>query len=123
MPNRIQINGLDIEAPDGANISVVNGKVTIDGKPYGSCGTGKIVIETQAAFQLTCDQNVEVRGDVKYGVTAKGNVAANNITGGVEAGGDITATNITGGINAQGNVVCKGNITGGVNARSISQGR
>lgn len=120
---KIKVNGMELEVPDGANVSINNGVVTINGSTVHNVGGANIVISSQGAkFTLKCDKDVTVDGDVNGGIEAKGNVTCRNVTGGVESEGDVKCGNVTGGIEAKGNVACSGNVIGGIEAKTFSRG-
>jgi cytoskeletal protein CcmA (bactofilin family) len=120
----ISVNGISIQVPDGANVSISNGNVTVNGDMAGrvSIGPGNINISNSnnAHFTLNCDNNVTVAGPVSGGVTAKGNVSCTNISGGV-SGVQVKCTNVSGGIEAQGDVQVSGHVSGGIEAKTCNK--
>lgn len=118
----ISINGVELQVPDGASVSIVNGVVQINNNTVHNLGNANIVIGSQGSkFTIHCDKDVTIDGDVAGGVKAKGNVSCRNVTGGIEAN-EVKCGNVTGGIEANGNVVCNGNVTGGIEAGNFSRG-
>lgn len=112
----VVVNGVKIETPDGASISVVNGKVFIGGKQIETAKNEKIEIDvTGALVNLSVDigdvkcQNVE--GDINAG----GSVNADSVGGSVDAGGSVSCDNVGGNVDAGGSVNC-GKIAGSVKA-------
>ena len=118
---KIKVNGLEIEVPDGASFSIVGGEVRIGDSVVHNIGSANVVIGSLGAkFILKCDKDVLVEGDVSGGIEAQ-NVTCRNVTGGIEAKGDVKCSNVTGGIEAR-DVVCSGNVTGGIEAQNFSRG-
>jgi len=106
--SKINVNGLEIEVPDGASISIVNGIVKVNNNSIHDIGSNNIIIGTQGSkFTIHCDKDVMVDGNVSGGIKANGNVSCRNVTGGIEAN-EVTCGNVTGGIISKGNVSCNG---------------
>lgn len=117
--NKCNINGKTINIPDGANVSVKNGKVYINGKLQDDLKDNviKLFIEGNAGNIVTdclvkCNN---VKGDVKAGsyvecdnitgnVEAKNYIECNDIGGDAKAGGYIEAKCIKGSVEAGGYV-------------------
>lgn len=91
---------------DGNNISIRNGRVTIDGKLQDGTLNGVVEVRVVEGIlgRLECDAAVtcgEVRGDVSAG----GSVTCENVGGGIQAGGSVKARGRAGGtIQAGGSV-------------------
>lgn len=109
---RIKINGVEFEVPDGQSVSVVNGVVQIGDSKHQVSRDGLTVEAMGSWFNLDCQGDVVVNGDVQGDVKAN-NVRANAISGDVEAGGDVSSGPISGDLTAQGSVTC-GPVSGDV---------
>ena len=100
---RITIDGANFV---GNNITIRNGKVTIDGKVQDGTLAGVVEVRVVEGVLggLECDASVtcgEVRGDVSAG----GSVSCQNIGGAIQCGGSVTARGRAGGtIQAGGSV-------------------
>jgi hypothetical protein len=104
MSNRIIING---KSYGGRNITIINGKVLIDGVPgeEGLSGVVEIKVEGDLAT-LECDAPVTVNGNVGH-LSAGGSVQCENVGGNVNAGGSINCGDVGGMVNAGGSVNCR----------------
>ena len=104
MVSVITINGVTITA-DSGNVSIVNGKVIVDGKEI-KIGDGKIhEVNIQGDVNnLKCTGNVEVHGNVKGSVDAGGSVVCNDVDGSIDAGGSVKGSRVGGDIDAGGSV-------------------
>lgn len=105
----IQVGGTSYEVPDGANISVVNNVLFVDGKEYsGDYGTSKqllIQIIGNPSFVAVDRGNVDVQGNIEK-LKAGGNaIISGSVTGGVAAGGNVKCGAISGSVSAGGNVI------------------
>jgi hypothetical protein len=105
----VHVNGKTIHVPNGANISIFNDKVFVNGKPWNEDGAAegivKIVIEGTVA-DVKCDAPLEVKGSVEGNVDCAGSVHCGNITGPVDAGGSLHCGNIGGNARAGGSIKC-----------------
>jgi hypothetical protein len=112
------INGRHIELPPGAhNVSIINGKVMIDGKEFdGDCdGKDAIVkIEQGEVVSVKSDRSVTC-GNVKGDVSAQGSVNCDDVGGCVTAGGSVNCDGVGGSVSAGGSVNCD-DINGTVSA-------
>ena len=103
--NKMRINGKVYNIPAGANISVVNNVVLVDGKkiPSDDVQISDVIIEGDTG-PVRADGSVTVNGNVTGNVDAGGSVKAGNVSGKVNAGGSVKAADITGSVNAGGSV-------------------
>lgn len=111
----ITINGKTYRG--GNNISIVNGKVTIDGIPQdGEPLTGVVEVKVEGNLtSLRTDASVTVKGDVLGDVDAGGSVQCGAVGGEVDAGGSINCGAVNGDVDAGGSVNC-GDVQGDVDA-------
>jgi hypothetical protein len=83
----IVVNGIHIDAPDGASVRVINGTVFVDGKKTeggkNEDGVTKVVWEGPCG-PLSADGEIVVKGDV-YGNVNGNSVTCNKVTGDVDA--------------------------------------
>jgi len=117
VPSKVKINGVEIEVPDGASISIVNGDVRIGGKTVGSAKDNYLAIDiTGNVMDVTVDQgDVSVAGTVRD-VNAGGSVVVHgDVAGGIDAGGSVTCETVHGDVDCGGSVAC-GKIAGSVDA-------
>lgn len=93
--SKVNVNGVTIKTPSNASISVVNGKVYVNGKRY----DGEELKDKQVV-------NVIIQGDVKD-IECDGNVTINGDTNGhIKCGGNCSVSGShRGSINAGGNVI------------------
>ncbi|OWK34326.1 hypothetical protein FRUB_10297 [Fimbriiglobus ruber] len=100
------INGVAIDMPAGANISIVNGIVTIGGRKATTYSqSGSVVVNiTGDVGNLTADGDATVTGNAND-VSAGGSVTCGSVAGDVTAGGSVRAAGRLGGsISAGGSV-------------------
>lgn len=88
--NRIVINGNSIET-NGRNVSIINGKIIVDGELlssfnnydikieiYGDCGnietTGNVIVNGNCK-DIDCNGNVTCYGDIQGDIDCNGNVS------------------------------------------------
>lgn len=104
----VSVNGVTINVPDGASVSIINGDVVIDGKPYKGMEKVKpeesIFIEGDFYGNIQTSRSVEVKGNVSGNVDANGSVTCKNVTGNVDANGSVTCGNVGGDVDAGGSV-------------------
>lgn len=101
--NVISINGKTFS---GNNVTIINGKVTIDGVDAGvDSNKEKITIQGNVA-SLQCDHDVEVKGNVTGDVAAGGSVSCNDVGADVTASGSVNCDNVQGNVDAGGSVNC-----------------
>lgn len=117
---RITINGVTVEVPDGQNVSVVNGQVIV-GDSVQVIGDGINIQTNGSKFKLVADGDVIVHGNIAGGIEAKGKVECKNVTGGVVTKGDVECQNVVGGIKAGNDVVCSGNVIGGIKCNTYGR--
>ena len=113
MSNTVTVNGRTIKIPNGSSISVTNGVVLVDGKPYTD--------EPEPGQPLSIDinwngpvANLEVKGnntkvtcgDVKGSVKTNGSVKAGNVGGDVKTQGSVSCGDIGHGVKTMGSVTC-----------------
>ena len=107
--NRIIINGEEITlAPSMNNISIVNGKIIVDGKTVRSELASKVEIIAHGDIKnLNCSDSVTVYGNV--GSIDCGNSCTINgdVHGDIDAGNSVTCGNVAGNIDAGNSVICR----------------
>jgi hypothetical protein len=105
--NRVNINGRCISV-QGNNISVINGKVFVDGKEYKEQPekTEQIILKIEGAVQqLNIDDSVSIEGDVTAEhIRVNGSINCRNIKGSIEAKGSINCDDIEGKVKAGGSI-------------------
>ncbi len=96
---------IDGKTFSGKTISIVNGKVVVDG------------VEQEG--NLVGDINITVNGDVETLENTSGDVKANNVGSIHTVSGDIECGNVSGSVSTvSGDVECRGKIGGNVNTVS-----
>lgn len=100
---KTNINGVEINVPEGARIEVRNGTVYVNGKKY----DGK-ELDSKEPINIIINGNVGV-------CICNGSITANNVVGDIDCGGSCTCGDVTGDIDAGGSVHC-GNVSGSVDA-------
>ena len=101
----IRINGNEITFADGANISICNGSVQINGSFAGNYDSNTPKIEVHGNVgELDCKGSATINGDVKGHVDAGGSVHCGNVGSYVDAGGSVHCGTVSGRINAGGSV-------------------
>lgn len=111
----IRLNGKDFA---GRSITVINGRVIIDGnKLSGEDTTKSIKIEIHGDLaSIRVDRgDVEVHGNVAGNVDAGGSIQCKDVEGNVDAGGSIQCGDVKGDVDAGGSINC-GNVGGSVDA-------
>jgi len=118
---QVNVNGKSFNVRDGANISITNNVLYVDGQEYVGDGYDskefKIEITGGVANVKVERGSVVVHGDAGP-VNAGGNVTCGNIFGGIDAGGNVTCGNVANTIDAGGNITCGsvgGNVVAGGN--------
>jgi hypothetical protein len=105
----------------GKNITIINGKVFIDGKDVTPEGK-EINISVQGnidSLEIDFATSIQVHGDVNKLRSGSANVKCTNITGGVQTGsGDVECTNIEGDVQTGSGDVEATTITGSVKTGS-----
>jgi hypothetical protein len=112
----VYINGKQIvvEGESAASISVINGKVIINGKVVEENATGAVELKIDGPVaNITCDGNVTC-GDVGGDVRAN-SVDARNVQGNVDAKMSVTCGNVGGNVRSGMSVAC-GDVRGSVDA-------
>lgn len=97
--NSVTINGETIKVPNGANVSVINGELFINGKKHKD--------EKLKDKQIV---NIIIEGNVKN-IDCQGSVTVNgNVDGNIDCGGSVSVTGMM-----EGDIDCGGscNIKGG----------
>lgn len=118
--NKIVINGVTVEVPDGANVEVVNNTVRVNGQGVNVQFTNELKIDVNGGLiSLKTDRgSVTVNGNVANGIEAGGSIQCGNVVGNVNGGGSVTCGDVEGDVTAGGSVKC-GNIGGRVNAGGL----
>jgi hypothetical protein len=113
----ITINGVVYGNIEGGNISIINGRVTIDGvlQDQQVQGVVKIIVEGDLA-SLKTDASVQC-GNVHGDVTAGSSVSCDNVEGSVSAGSSVSCENVGRNVSAGSLVTC-GDVGGKVSAGS-----
>lgn len=116
----IIVNGIKIDAPPGASVSVINDVVYVNGQPWKQDGvpeTGVLRIEVKGSVgSLVCDRDVKIVGNVEGDVKAGGSVSCDRVGGKVEAGGSVSCDGVGGDVKSGGSVSCD-EVRGSVYAR------
>lgn len=98
----ITINGVTYS---GNNISINNGKMTIDGVDASNIPDNVMTIKVEGILNsLTCDKSVNVNGTIQGNIEAKGSVNCDDVKGNVNAGGSVNCDDIGGNVNAGGSI-------------------
>lgn len=85
----ITVNGRRVQC-SGRNISIQNGKISVDGKPLECDMTGDIhVVVNGDINQLTCAGSCTVSGDVNGSIDATGSVTCGTVYGDIDAAGSV----------------------------------
>ena len=103
MANRIVINGKQYS---GSSLSIINGRVTIDGVPQGGeavSGVVEVRILEGIVHELHTDVSVTCQ-NVSGNVNAGGSVSCGAVLGSVNAGGSIHCSDVGGQASAGGSV-------------------
>jgi hypothetical protein len=103
----VNVNGKTIRV-HGSNISIINGKIIVDGKPIQEAlDEPNITVIVEGDCQtLSTYGNVEVRGSVGN-VDCRGSChVEGNVTGNIDASGSVTCGDVSGDIDAHGSVRC-----------------
>lgn len=119
---KVTLNGMTIDVPPGASVSVVNGIVLINGtkaadyppdamvrvEVTGHVGelraTGDVAVSGNVTGAIKADGSVTVQGGVGHGVTASGFVKCGEVTGNVSAVGSVQCGRVGGSVTAGGSV-------------------
>jgi hypothetical protein len=103
----VTVNGKTVHVR-GNNISIINDKIIVDGKPLDEAMDAKsitVIVEGNCNRLDTCG-DVEIKGDCGY-VDCSGNChIEGNVTGNVDASGSVTCGDVGGDIDASGSVRC-----------------
>lgn len=103
----IQINGKTYR---GNSVTIINGKVIVDGVVQGSEDLSKeqVINIDATGFRghLSVDGNVNVNGNIDGQIKAQGSVSCNNVYGDVNAGGSVNCDDIKGDVVAGGSINC-----------------
>lgn len=116
----ITVNGRSINIPDGANVSIINDVVIVNGKPWDGNEklSGIVRVEVQGSLMsLNVERgSVEVHGDVHGNVNCgAGAKVDGNVKGSVDAGASVTCNDVGGDVDAGGSVKC-GKVGGDIDA-------
>ena len=89
--NTVTINGQTFQ---GGNVSIINGKVIIDGKEQSDvsgCQTVNVVVNGNVSKGLTCSGNATINGNVIGYVDAGNGVdVSGDVEGDIDAGNSVT---------------------------------
>lgn len=94
-----------IETSGPANVSINNGRITINGRNQDGIKDRTNVSIKGDINNLTVDGDAEINGNVKGDVDAGGNVSCHDVNGNIDAGGNVIAKNAKHNIDAGGNVI------------------
>lgn len=100
----ITINGKTYQ---GNSVTVINGRVIIDGKEVkdGSVPKNVLLIQVEGELgELTTDASVNC-GEVRGNIEAGGSVNCDTVGGDISAGGSVNCDTVHGNINAGGSVI------------------
>lgn len=104
--NKAIVNGVKIDIPEGASVSIRNNKVFINGEEYKSKELenkefANIIVNGNAG-NISCDNSVEVKGDVKGDISCGNSVKIDkNVIGDIDCGNSVSISgNHTGTIDA-----------------------
>jgi len=109
--NKVAVNGQVIEiSGDAMSVSIMNGKVYIDGKLYDT-GNGvsirTLVIHGNVG-DASCDGSLEISGNVSGNASAGGSIRCGDVSGNVSAGGSIRCGDVGGSATASGSLRKRG---------------
>lgn len=104
--NQMQINGVMINVPSNASVSVINGQLYVNGKKY----DGEELENKQVV-------HVTIQGDIKD-IDCGGSVTVNgSVNGSIECGGSVTVDGrVDGSIDCGGSCTVLGNHQGRIDA-------
>lgn len=107
--NSVKVNGKAFQV-SGSNVSIVDGKVYVDGKEI--CDSSKepetiVTVEGDVQNLRGVEGDVVIKGNVTGIVEAGGSVSCGDIGGHVDAGGSVNCKNINGDVDAGGSVNCQ----------------
>lgn len=116
----IRINGVEINAPAGATVSVIGDEIRINGAPFdaGKVAGSILKIEIQGEpLNVRADRaSITVNGNVAGSVDAGGSVqVSGSVTGSINSGGSAVCGAVQGDIDAGGSVTC-GDVAGNIDA-------
>lgn len=121
--NEIIVNGKKFKLPGSySNMSIIDGKVIIDGKELEGIGDSKkyeITIQGNVGSLEVKEGSVTVNGNVEGNVKAGGVVECKDVKGSVEGGNIITVNGSVGGDVKAGNMVNCGDVQGKVTAGNM----
>lgn len=95
--NKVTINGKTIKLPSNNNVSIINGKVFVDGKEVdtsdtdlnNNCKVINITVEGNVD-RIDCSGSVEVKGNVSKGIDCGGRVEiTGQVDGDIDCGGSV----------------------------------
>lgn len=107
--NKMTINGVSYEVPQGASLSINNGIVKVNGQVITSGLSGVVELKVEGDIgQLRTDASVSMNGDVLGDIDAGGSVSIKgNVKGNVDAGGSVSCGNVGGDVDAGGSISMK----------------
>lgn len=103
--SKVQIGGKTYNIRDGANVSVINNRVIVDGQelPSDNVRIETVVIEGNTG-PVRVDGSLTVQGSITGDVNVGGSCTVRDVTGDVKAGGSIHAQSVAGSAKAGGSV-------------------
>lgn len=111
MSNRIQINGLTIDVPEGASVSFQNGELYLDNVKFNHKDLTKTHTTPQINIQMISGSIKELKSDgsincsdVDGNVTAAGSVNCDDVNGNIKAGGSVNCDSVGGNVTAGGSI-------------------
>jgi hypothetical protein len=117
---QVNVNGKSFTVPNGANVSIINNVLYVDGQEYTGDGYESKQFKIEITGGVVANVKVE-RGDVTVhgdagSIDAGGSVTVSgSVSGKVDAGGSVNCGNVSGDVDAGGSVNC-GSIGGDVDA-------
>lgn len=101
----IIVNGKRYEAPAGASVTIINGRVIINGRTVEEGLSEVVTLKVEGDLvALRVDGPVELTGNVHGPVSAGGSVECGDVGGSVQAGGSVRCGAVRGGVMAAGSV-------------------
>lgn len=109
--NKFNVGGREYSIPDGANISIINNVVYVNGQQWSDrIGIKEVVLKIEVEGNVsidTCDSSLTVNGDVvAHILKVSGNLNCRDVSGDIGVGGNVNCKNVTGSVRANGNVNC-----------------
>jgi hypothetical protein len=117
--NKITVNGITVEVPDGANISIIDGTIMVGSTVIQEGLKGIVEVKWEGpAANIDCKANLSVAGNVEGGAQANNNITVGgSVYGNVVAGNNVVCGPVVdGAVKSGNNVECGGDINGDVSA-------